>query len=242
MNKRFLADLHMHSTFSDGKLTIPELVDFYGSRGFGAIAITDHLCETQTLLGLAAARLGRTLTSENFPEYLAVLKKETTRAWTEYGMVLIPGVELTKNSISNHRSAHVIGLGISSYISPDMDVLQIAKALREQGAISIAAHPVATRKVEKQTFHLWDRREELAPHFDAWEVAAGRVIFSEVMESGLPMVASSDLHAPWQIESWKTVFYCVRSQAAILEAIRTQDLRFEFYFDAERASSPAISL
>ncbi|NJM10303.1 MAG: PHP domain-containing protein, partial [Bdellovibrionaceae bacterium] len=38
----FLADLHVHSNFSDGHLSISELVDFYGQRGFGAIAVTDH--------------------------------------------------------------------------------------------------------------------------------------------------------------------------------------------------------
>lgn len=27
-----LTDLHVHSTFSDGKMTIAELVDFYGQR------------------------------------------------------------------------------------------------------------------------------------------------------------------------------------------------------------------
>ena len=47
MSLAFLGDLHMHSTFSDGKLTIPELVDLFGSRGFGVIAITDHLSRMQ---------------------------------------------------------------------------------------------------------------------------------------------------------------------------------------------------
>src|SRR5690349_3064757 len=96
-----LADLHIHSTFSDGKLTIPELVDFYGRRGFGAIAITDHLCETQTVIGKAARYLGRTLTPATFPFYRELLKSEAARAWDRYRMVVIPGVELTKNSILN---------------------------------------------------------------------------------------------------------------------------------------------
>src|SRR6476620_10831518 len=97
-----LADLHMHSTFSDGKLTIPELVDLYGARGFGAIAITDHLCESSTLIGRAAHYLDRTLTPATFPLYLEILKSESLRAWDRYRMVVIPGFELTKNSVSNH--------------------------------------------------------------------------------------------------------------------------------------------
>ncbi len=49
-----LTDLHIHSTYSDGKLTIPEIIDFYGKRCFDIIAITDHLCEDNTLLGKAS--------------------------------------------------------------------------------------------------------------------------------------------------------------------------------------------
>ena len=48
----FLADLHVHSNFSDGALSIPELVDLYGLQGFGAIAITDHICESNTFLSV----------------------------------------------------------------------------------------------------------------------------------------------------------------------------------------------
>lgn len=43
-----LADFHMHSNLSDGSLPIRQLVDLYGGMGFGAIAITDHLCEQKT--------------------------------------------------------------------------------------------------------------------------------------------------------------------------------------------------
>lgn len=219
----------MHSTFSDGKLTIPQLVDLYGSRGFGAIAITDHLCETDTIVGQAAKHLGRTLTEATFSLYMEILRSEAERAWKLYRMVLIPGIELTKNSISNHRSAHILALGITGYLSANGDVAAIAKSVRATGALAIAAHPVSTRKVEKQTYHLWDRREELADAFDAWEVASGPFIFDEVLNSGLPMIATSDLHDPKQITSWKTVFECERHPLAILDAIRKQELGFEFY-------------
>jgi len=225
----FLADLHIHSKFSDGKLSIAELVDLYGQRGFGAIAITDHLCENQTLIGKAARLLDQTLTPETFPAYLQTIALEAERAWKQYQMVLIPGFELTKNSILNHRSAHILGLGIDQFVSADADILDLARTIRKQGAVAIAAHPVSTRKVEKQTFHLWDRREELAEEFDAWEVASGPYLFDEVLESKLPKIASSDLHSPKQIRSWKTVFDCERHQEAILQSIRKQELEFRFH-------------
>src|SRR4051812_32102458 len=220
----YLADFHLHSTFSDGKLSIPELVDLFGKRGFGAIAITDHLCESETVIGKAAAYLGRTLTPAVFPLYREIIRSEAERAWKMYKLVLIPGFELTKNSVSNHRSAHLLALGVDEFIEANGDVSELALKIRSKGGLAIAAHPVSTRKVEKQTYHLWDRREELASSFDAWEVASGPYIFSEVAASNLPKIASSDLHAPKQITSWKTVLHCERKPEAVLEAIRRQQL------------------
>jgi hypothetical protein len=219
----------MHSTFSDGKLSIPELVDLYGSRGFGAIAITDHLCESQTVIGLAASYLGKTLTQATFPLYIEILKSEAERAWRQYKMVLIPGIEITKNSLSNHRSAHILALGTEQFISADGDVADIAERIRSTGALAIAAHPVSTRKWEKQTYHLWDRREELRNHFDAWEVASGPYLFEEVIRAKLPMLANSDLHRPSQISSWKTLLHCEKNPEAVLEAIRKQKLEFKYF-------------
>lgn len=219
----------MHSDFSDGKMTIPQLVDLYGGLGFGVIAITDHLCENETMIGMAAKAIGHTLTPATFPLYLAILKSEAERAMDQYGMVVLPGFELSKNSISNHRSAHIVGLNVSQFLPADPDAADLCRAIRAQGGLAIAAHPVSTRKMEKQTFHLWDRREELAQEFDAWEVASGPYIFDEVAEAALPKIASSDLHQRRQMSSWKTVFECERHPEAILEAIRRQELSFRFY-------------
>lgn len=226
-----LCDFHIHSTFSDGRLTIPQIVDMYGERGFGAIAITDHLCEERTLLGQTARFFERTLTRKTFPRYLEILAEEAERAWKQYRMVLIPGYEITKNSVVNMRSAHVVVLGAREFISADQDVHAMLKQIREAGALSIAAHPVHTRKVEPQTYYLWSRREELADKFDAWEVASGAVLFDEVHRSGLPMIANSDLHHPRQMSSWKTKLSCERHRGAIFQAIRNQELDFVFHSD-----------
>jgi predicted metal-dependent phosphoesterase TrpH len=39
-----LAELHAHTTWSDGALGIPALVDLYGQQGFDVLCITDHSC------------------------------------------------------------------------------------------------------------------------------------------------------------------------------------------------------
>lgn len=224
-----LSDFHIHSNFSDGKHSIPEIVDFYGLRGFGAIAITDHLCEEDTFLGKAAGYLERTLTPATFPIYLEILKSEAERAWKKYKMVLIPGVEITKNSFSNHRSAHILGLGISEWVKADSSIEEILKTLRDQGAVTVAAHPISSRKFEKQTLHLWDRKEELRTLVDAWEVGSGLNFYNEVAKSGMPMIANTDLHRFSQMTGWKSVIDARPSQSAILKAIRKQKISFQFY-------------
>ena len=42
-----LAELHAHTTWSDGKLEISELVDLAGVHGFDLLCITDHVVRTR---------------------------------------------------------------------------------------------------------------------------------------------------------------------------------------------------
>jgi predicted metal-dependent phosphoesterase TrpH len=41
-----LAELHAHTTWSDGSLPLPGLVDLYGSRGFDVLCVTDSSSST----------------------------------------------------------------------------------------------------------------------------------------------------------------------------------------------------
>ena len=40
--KQYKANLHSHSTMSDGRLTPQQLKDAYKARGYSILAITDH--------------------------------------------------------------------------------------------------------------------------------------------------------------------------------------------------------
>lgn len=225
----FLADFHIHSTFSDGQLTIPEIVDLYGSHGFGAIAITDHLAELSTLVGKCTLMLDKTLTPQTFPQYQKVLQSEMKRAWKRYGMLLIPGYEVTKNAIRSQDTAHFLALGMTDYLSADQNVDVILQQVQGEGGLTVAAHPVHTGKIEHQSFYLWRNRDYLSQWMDAWEVAAGKRLFTEVEESGLPILADSDMHARRHFTSWKTVLDCPRSQEEVFRAIRAQDLSYSYY-------------
>lgn len=220
-------------------MSLPQVIDFYGKRGFDAISITDHICDGSTLLGSAAHFLNKTITLNSYPKYLESLQEEAERAWKVYKMVVLPGFELTKNSISNHRSAHILGIGVHEYVDPNQDALALIQEIKSQGGLAIAAHPVDTRMREPQTYHLWNRREELREHFDAWEVASGPNYFTEVQEAGLPLIASSDLHIPSQIHSWKTLVDAEKHPQAILEAVRRQKISFRFFKEPSYSRKPA---
>ena len=54
-----LCDFHVHTRWSDGRLSVREVIDLYGRTGhFDVIAITDHILMKRDLL----ARAGRLAT------------------------------------------------------------------------------------------------------------------------------------------------------------------------------------
>lgn len=55
--EQIVADLHMHSTWSDGKSSILEMAKAVQARGFRYIAITDHSASLGIANGLSVARL-----------------------------------------------------------------------------------------------------------------------------------------------------------------------------------------
>jgi len=76
------ADLHTHSTYSDGRLTPPELIERAVSRGLEVLALTDHDCTDGIAEALEAA--------QNHPRLL-----------------FIPGVEMSTDL--PQEEVHVLG-------------------------------------------------------------------------------------------------------------------------------------
>lgn len=225
-----LSDLHIHSQWSDGRHTIEEIVDLYGRRGFRVIAITDHVCETNSLMGRAAHWLNRSLTKDTFLTYIQDIEEQAFRAWKLYRMLVIPGVEITKNALRTQRSAHILGLGVRHWVDPDLEVREILESIRAQGAITVAAHPVFTLDPSYlPTLQLWRDKQNLCDLIDCWEVASGAQLFDEVFRSGLPMLANSDLHHQKQITSWKTLVAADCNEGSVLRSIKNQDVSFGFY-------------
>jgi 3',5'-nucleoside bisphosphate phosphatase len=223
-----LCDFHVHTTWSDGRLSTREVVDLYGRTGhFDVIAITDHILMRGDLLKRAAriASLGLkrfSVTEDCFDAYLADIEREGERAKREYGMLVVPGAEITQNRLRGRLNSHIVALNMKHYISADQSAEAILREIRRQDAFSIACHPHhrTTRRIEISTCYLWDNRKTLAPLVDVWEAANRDDLFSVTSLKHYPYVASSDFHKPKHLYSWKTLLKSEKTWPAIAQTLR----------------------
>jgi 3',5'-nucleoside bisphosphate phosphatase len=241
-----LCDFHVHTRWSDGRLPLRDVVDLYGQTGkFDVIAITDHILMKKDLL----ARIGRVATlgqrnfglrEETFDEYLADIQTEARRAYRRYGMLVIPGAEVTQNRLRGKKNSHIIALDIKKFISADQSALDVLREIRRQGALSIACHPHhrTTRRIEISTCYLWDHRKELSDLVDVWEAANRDDLFSVTSLKHYPYVASSDFHKPKHLYSWKTLLRCEKNWPDVKRALRANvDIALTLFRNGEWASS-----
>jgi 3',5'-nucleoside bisphosphate phosphatase len=224
-----LFDFHVHTRWSDGRLSIREVVDLYGRTGrFDVVAITDHILMKRDLLARAGriVTLGRqefSVTEERFQAYLDDIATEARRARRLYGLLLLPGAEITQNHIRSKKNSHIVALNINEHISADQPAEDILRAIRKQGALSIACHPHhrTTRRVEIGTCYLWDHRKRLAALVDVWEAANRDDLFSVTSLKHYPYIANSDFHKPKHLYSWKTLLRCEKTWEAIARTLRS---------------------
>jgi 3',5'-nucleoside bisphosphate phosphatase len=224
-----LCDFHVHTRWSDGRLSLAEVIDVYGQTGkFDVIAITDHVLMKKDLLARAGrlATLGRrrfAVEEDNFDDYLADIRTQADRAMRDYGMLVIPGVEITQNRLTGRRNSHIIALDVKKYISADQSADEILQTIRKQDGVSIACHPHhrITSRFEISTCYLWDHRKELADLVDLWEAANRDDLFPVTSLKHYPYVANSDFHKPKHLYSWKTLLRCEKNWPAIKQALRS---------------------
>ena len=223
-----LCDFHVHTRWSDGRLSLREVVDLYGGTGrFDVIAITDHILMKRDLLARAGrlATLGQrqfSVTEDRFAAYLADIRAEAQRAKKLYGLLVLPGAEITQNHFRSKKNSHIIALNINEFISADQPAEDILRAIRKQGAVSIACHPHdrTTRRIEIGTCYLWDHRKRLVDLVDVWEAANRDDLFSVTSLKHYPYVANSDFHKPKHLYSWKTLLRCEKSWDAVARTLR----------------------
>ena len=233
-----LCDFHVHTQWSDGRLPLRDVIDLYGrTKRFDVVAITDHILMERDLLARAGRwiSLGRrefSVTAARFEEYLRDIETEARRAKRLYDMIVIPGAEITQNHLRSKRNSHIIALDIKEFISADQTAEEILKAVRRQGALSIACHPHhrTTTRLEIGTCYLWEHRKRLVDLVDVWEAANRDDLFSVTSLKHYPYVASSDFHKPKHLYSWKTLVRAEKSWPAIARALRSNvDIALTLY-------------
>lgn len=82
-----IADMHVHSRFSDGSYSVVELAERSRSVGVSVLSVTDH----DTPAGVAPA----------------------IEAGRQVGVVVIPGVEISAYDYAAERKIHILGYGFS---------------------------------------------------------------------------------------------------------------------------------
>ena len=98
------ADLHLHSTFSDGLLAPAAVVDLAADAGVELFALTDH----DTVAGLTEAR--------------AQCQRR--------GVRFVAGVELS--AAWNAQSIHILGLNVDPQSAPLLEGLEMLRTLRRE--------------------------------------------------------------------------------------------------------------
>lgn len=219
-----LCELHAHSRWSDGALTVPELVDLYGQNGFDVLAITDHVVRRDDPWQPPdAPPCG--VHSANHADYLAEIAAQAERAAREYDLLLVPGLELTYNDPDPLVAAHAVAVGIREFVAVDDGIDRALDRARVAGAALVAAHPYrrsspghSPARATQRFSHDW---RELESKVDRWELFNRYELFGWVAECGLPAVASGDFHRPDHLHGWKTLLPCAQGEESVVAYLRS---------------------
>lgn len=207
-----LCELHAHTTWSDGDYTVRELCDLYGRRGFDVLAVTDH-----------APRGPHDIQAENYGAYLADVRTEALRAGELYDLLVVPGLEFTYDDPDPVRAAHVLAIGIRSYVELSAGLESALASARAHGAALVAAHPYSPESLESATraTAAFGARPELRRLVDRFELFNRHTLFGWVAAAGLPAVATGDFHRLEHLAGWKTLLPCPKNEPAVISYLRS---------------------
>jgi hypothetical protein len=216
-----LCDFHIHTTYSDGSVELRRTIDIFGQAGFDVIAITDHVVNGDNSLGKLAHRFRYSVGSDNFYRYVEHIREEAGRAREKYNMLVIPGVEISKNHFAADKSAHILIIDVRDFIPACWSYEEIFLEAKKQKALTVACHPHnMSPKSDRDTLFLWNNRDKYARYIDAWEIANRDDVFNVISLKKYPYIANSDFHKPRHLYSWKTLLNCEKDTAAIKECIK----------------------
>src|SRR5947209_1845995 len=134
---RGLADVHMHTTYSDGTGSVAEVLDFAEEHtSLDVIAITDH----DTIEGALRAR--------------------DLAAARDYRFEIIVGEEIST------REGHLLALFLQEPLAPGQSIERSIELVHEQGGLAIVAHPfnrVFRHSVQRSVMNRLLRQPDVHP-------------------------------------------------------------------------------
>jgi hypothetical protein len=207
-----LCELHAHTTWSDGELSLAELVDLYGTAGFDILCVTDHVLRSDDPWPAIHGR--SCLEAESFDAYCAEID----------------------------RAFHAVALDARRLIGVDEGPAAAIEQARDSGAAVVVAHPydlghrAASASQTRYFARRWRRLEGL---YHRIELFNGRQLFAWVAESGLLPVAAGDLHRPDQLPGWTTLIPCEQDPEALVDYLRSRRPVFLARLERESASRAA---
>ena len=231
MTEWLLTDLHIHTTWSDGTIPIEEVVKIYGEARFDAIAITDHLFDTQSPRSLELYDGGKSI--KDLKGYFQKIEEVSRYAQETYHLLVIPGLEIC-NLLEDY---HILGIDLKEAVDPNQNAEGVINEIHRQGGLAIASHPhlklsyfIEDDKVSirNHPLHLWRHRERYLDKLDAWEIANREDLFSVVSLEHLPFVANSDFHERHHLTSWKSLIFAEKDKEALKRSILQRKLSLFF--------------
>jgi hypothetical protein len=219
-----LAELHAHTTWSDGALSLRELVDLYGSRGFDVLCVTDHVVRRDDPWLDPGEWERRGVREGNWAAYLAEIEHEAAGALDRFGLLLLPGLELTWNDLEPGRAAHALAVGLREFVAVDGGIDGALDTAAQAGAAIVAAHPFddePSRNPARRTQRFARDRAGLGRLVHRYELFNRTQLFGWVARSGLPAVATGDFHVRGHLPGWKTLLPCAPTEEAVVAYLRS---------------------
>ena len=248
-----LCELHAHTSWSDGDLTIQELVDLHGRSGFDVLCVTDHVIRSGDPWRERQPGLASWVDEEQLGSVLLEIEREAARSWRTYGMLVVPGLELTFNDEDPGQAAHAVAVGLREFISVDDGIAEAMSAAAEAGAAIIAAHPYGASRDpsgestadgtpppnDSRLTQRFYRDEELRGLAHRFELFNRSQLFGWVADAGLPAVATGDVHRAEHAFGWKTLLPTRHEESAVVEYLRSSRPVYLARLDAETSRAAA---
>ncbi|WP_214846803.1 DNA polymerase/3'-5' exonuclease PolX [Exiguobacterium sp. s193] len=206
--KDIQADVHMHTTWSDGTLSVEELVDACAARGYSWMAITDHSQYMKFVNGLTIDRLRKQRV-----EIEAARKKHpdmTILCGVE--MDILPDGSLDYEDEFLQEMDYVIASIHSKFDQTEEEIMQRLENACRNPYVSLIAHPTGRIIGRREGYAVnVDRLIELAAETGtALEMNANPARFdltaaslAKAKAAGVKIMINTDTHRPEMLEDMK---------------------------------------